>query len=213
MKLKEIYKNLGITPNLGNHMMDVAAVAGFIKDHWIGDSLDWDKLLKAVLVHDVGNIVRFDFEKHASFLGDEQKNVDYWKEVQKKVVGKYGTDDHAATEKMLREIGFSPEFVQIVADMSLEDAVGIAEGDNWYSKILLYSDMRVMPRGISTLMERLEDIRERLPKYSTRPDFEQLIKSCFDIEKQVGSKMNATLEKISAESIHANRELYLETNI
>ena len=46
------------------------------------------------LLHDLGNIVKFDLEKYPDFLGKEKPRLEYWKKVQKEVREKYGSDDH-----------------------------------------------------------------------------------------------------------------------
>ena len=106
MKLGEVYKKFGSPPNLQEHMLRVCGVTSYICEHWIGkEEFDWEKVRKISLLHDVGNIVKFDFDKYPQFLGDELKNIEYWRGTQKKIIEKYGNDDHDATKNMLLEIG------------------------------------------------------------------------------------------------------------
>jgi len=110
MKLLEVYKKFGSPPNLQEHMLRVCGVTTYIGKHWIGkEGVDWVRVKAISLLHDIGNVVKLDFEKYPQFLGEEIKNVDHWKAIQKEAVEKYGRDDHGATEKMLTELGVERE--------------------------------------------------------------------------------------------------------
>jgi len=81
-------------------------------------------------------------------------------------------------------------------DKSFSKAVAVSQGDDWYAKILLYADMRVMPHGIVTLEERLSDVRSRMPQYTQRPDFEDLLSAARNIENQLIKSLNKLLDEI-----------------
>lgn len=98
MRIKEIYEKFGIPPNLQEHMVQVAKVVDFIKVHWSGPDVNWELLTKAALLHDIGNLVKYDF----GVIPIE--NGDFWKQRQQEIKQKYGTDDHEATKNMLAEI-------------------------------------------------------------------------------------------------------------
>jgi hypothetical protein len=207
MKIKEIYSKYGITPNLAEHMMRVTAVALYIGDHWKGPELDWNKVKITALLHDLGNIVRFDFDKYPQFLGPEQSRIDYWKKVQAETIAKYGNDDHDATKKMLEELKVDGDITKVILEKSFGNSVQISKSDNWYTKILSYCDNRLMPNGIVTLEERIKDTLERAPKYANRPDFEDLCDASREIEKQIQGKMDVSVNKISNESVKVDNSL------
>ena len=71
MKVVEVYKKFGIPPNLQEHMLRVFEVTSYIEKHWKGETVDWDLAKKIALLHDLGNVVKFDFDKHPEFLGSE----------------------------------------------------------------------------------------------------------------------------------------------
>ena len=59
-------------------MMRVCAIVNFLKNHWEGDiNIDWKLANKIALPHDLGNVVKFDLDKHPEFFGKEQSNIDY----------------------------------------------------------------------------------------------------------------------------------------
>ena len=178
----------------------------------MGWFIDWKKVKKTALLHDLGNIVRFDFDKYPQFLGPEISRIDYWKEVQAETIAKYGNDDHDATEKMLQELNVSKDIANVILEKSFGNSVQVAKGDNWYAKILSYCDNRVMPKGVVTLEERILDTKERAPKYANRPDFEELCDSSREVEKQIQENLNNPVDQINKNSVKVDNSL-LETEI
>ena len=213
MKISEVYRKFSITPNLQEHMLTVTKVALFIADHWIGPELNKDRLKKAALVHDLGNIVKFDFVAHPEFLGDEQKRVGYWKKKQREIIEKYGDDDHEATKLMLNELGFDNDSIEVISSKSFANSIATKDSNNWSLKILLYSDLRVLPSGVGTLEERLKDILERMLQYNTRPDLENLFEACRDIERQIQANVTIPLSEINSKSIEKTHSDLLNENI
>lgn len=214
MIIADIYKKFSVPPNLQEHMQKVYGVVAFIEQHWTGkEKIDWNLVKRAALLHDIGNIVRFDFDKHPEFLKEEQSRVDYWRDVQRGMVEKYGKDDHQATKKMLREVGGDEKLIKIIWEMRFGESVAINGSNSWPLKIILYADLRVLPQGIGTLEERLADIRQRLPKYASRPDFEYIVGACREIEKQAQKRVNVSLEQINKESLRMDSQSLLETEI
>lgn len=210
MTVLDIYTKLKNPPNLQEHMLRVTKVALFIYDHWNGTPIDKDLLLRVTLLHDVGNIVKFNMQKYPHFLGDEIKRVDYWIDVQKEVKEKYGTDDHEVTGKMLSELKVNPIIIQTVLDMSYWNAPIIAKSDNWILKILLYSDLRVSPTGIIPIKERLDDVHSRLEKYKERMD---LYEEGLEIENQIQQNVSCKLSDITNETTQADENQFLALQI
>ena len=209
MKIIDIYKKFGIPPNLQEHMSRVWGIVSFIEQHWKDSDVevDWNLLKKASLLHDLGNVVKLDLDKHPEFLGKEQSNVDYWKEVQRNIIEKYGSDDHEATEKMLKEIGVAQNITDVIQGKSFGNSVATRDSNNWLLKILYYADLRTLPLGIGTLEERISDVRERMPKYTSRPDFEDLVSACKDIEKQIQDKLDVAVSEINDQTVETPKKL------
>jgi hypothetical protein len=201
MLITDIYLKYNIPPNLQEHMKRVFGFVCFLEKHWVGKYIDWEMVKKLALVHDLGNIVKFDFDKFPDLLGDEKVNVKHWKEIQKQTIEKYGSDDHEATIKMLHDIGFTDKECLILSAKSFGNSINVAKLNNWPLKILYYADLRVLPSGVGTLEERIKDIKTRMPKYSTRPDFDELLKSCRNVESQIQKGLSVFVNKITNNSI------------
>ena len=213
MKISEIYQKFITPPNLKNHLLLVTKVALHIVENWQGLPIDVNKLKTAALLHDLANIVKFDFAKHPEFLGSEQSRINYWIAQQKEVVNKYGNDDHVATEKMLTEIGVPEEIIDIIDLKSFGSAVEVNDSNNWEVKILLYSDLRVGPFGIISLRERIDDLVGRLEKYKNRSDLPQLTAACKNIEDQIRQYSGLNLEKLKIEDLNHDDKRLLDTDI
>ena len=56
-------------------MYRVAALGSLICDRLISQKVDNDLILKTLLLHDMGNILKFDFERLDLFEENDKKNV------------------------------------------------------------------------------------------------------------------------------------------
>jgi hypothetical protein len=207
MRILDIYKRYEIPPNLQEHMLRTCAIACFFQLHWIGGSVDWNSLKKMTLLHDVGNLVKFELDKYPEYLGKEIANIEHWRQVQKKFIAKYGTDDHAATQKILLEIGIDRQTAELIAGKSFGQSLDILNSHNWLLKLLYYADMRTLPMGIGSLSDRVADIRHR---YSAKPHLEDFIIACKQVEDQVQSQLDVSVSEITDESAPLNYQI-LET--
>lgn len=191
MKIKEIYHRFSVPQNLAQHMFRVFGVVSLIGENWTGQKLDWELLKKLTLFHDLGNIVKFNLKEEEMYLKDTQLAM----------IEKYGTDDHEATGIMIKELGFDDESVDIIQSKSFGSSIAIANSSNYLLKTLYYADMRVLPNGIGLLEDRLSDVRNRMPKYTNRSDFEDLVKASREVERQIQEKLKISLSSIDDNSI------------
>jgi HD superfamily phosphohydrolase len=90
-----------------------------------------DKIKLAALLHDIGNIVKFDFFNHPEFLGKEQKNVKKWIQIQKEMIQKYGTDDHEALSNILKELKVDKKLSNLIMAKVFKNSKKMALGNNW----------------------------------------------------------------------------------
>jgi hypothetical protein len=194
MITKEVYAQFGIPLNLQEHMLKVSNIARLIAEGW-KEELDKTKLVRASLVHDLANIVKFKLDPGSDLI-DKQKET----------IEKYGADDHAATEKMLRELGLEEDLIKVVQMKSFGNAIEVAQSDNWILKILFYSDMRVVPSGVVDLETRLNDVVTRLEKYRTHPQKNELMQSARDVEKQVQAMTETNLSGITESTASTGME-------
>jgi hypothetical protein len=202
VNVTSIYQHFGIPKNLQEHMQRVASVANVIMEGWLSKNLDKKIIVKAALVHDLANIVKFALEDGSPL-----------KSKQLETITKYGSDDHLATELMLKELGVSDEIIELVQNKSFGNAIKVEQSQSWPLKILFYADMRVIPTGIVNLNTRLKDVTTRLEKYRNHPQKEQLITATKKIEVQIQSQTKTDLSRINNEIINNHVAALLNTNI
>jgi hypothetical protein len=186
MNILDIYKKFNINILLQEHMLRVAALGQLICKDWAGPKIDKDIITQVLLLHDLGNIVKIDFNK---YIPEEKPNRDYWIGVQEQVINKYSSDDHLATFNMITELGVS-EYVKWLAMNKIfinNEMTDVSKDFNL--KICTYADQRVAPDKVMPLIERLNEVRERSngnPRASiNHPRSEQLLKSASNIEEQI----------------------------
>jgi hypothetical protein len=145
-------------PQLELHMLRVAGVATLIVDSFTQD-VDKDTVITVCLLHDIGNIVKFDLEKYPENL--KPKGHVYWKKVQDEFIKKYGKSDYKATYKILKEMKIPRKLFEHMNTMEFRKAPENAKQDNFEIKITQYADMRVAPYGITSMNERFDEVKER----------------------------------------------------
>lgn len=190
---QEIYTAYKIMPALQLHQLRVAAVGKLICDNFQQPINERDVVL-ACLFHDMGNIVKFKLGQIPEFL--EPEGLDYWENVQSEYKQKYGgADQHAANEKIARELGLSEEAISYIAAVSFSKVGEVVKSSSFEKKICKYSDSRVGPHGVLSLDERLRDGRKRYLKRidavqqdgvaAPADTFEALMKLEHELEDQI----------------------------
>lgn len=209
MKISEIYKKYNIMPSLALHQFRVAGVAFMICDHIKDVSLDKNKIIKACLLHDMGNIVKFKLEYFPEFL--EPNGLSYWKKIQDEFIKKYGDEEHIATYEILREIGLDEDFIEFLDKIGFTQADKNKESDDFEIKIASYADMRVDPKNVVSLSSRFKNLRERYNKngsviiknedFLSETDKNFFEDAFFEIERQIFDKCDITPDDINNENV------------
>ena len=154
----EIYSKYKIMPNLQEHQLRVTAVAKQICDS-ISMTLNIEDVVSICLVHDMGNIIKFNLIYFPDFLQPE--GLEYWQKVKDEFIEKYGKDEHLATEKICEEIGLSKkqmEYLKYIGFTKVEEVLSIGSLEQ---KICCYADQRVGPLGVISIDERLQEGSKR----------------------------------------------------
>jgi HD superfamily phosphodiesterase len=200
--ITEIYEKYKIMSNLQLHQLRVAAVAKKISDNLV-TQIDKAAVVEACLLHDMGNIIKFDLDYFPQFL--EPEGLEYWQKVKNEFIDKYGKDEHEATLEIVRGIGASRQVLECI------DSIGFNKIKNSYfdgsieQKVCNYSDMRVGPDGVVTIYERLTDGKKR---YEHRKKYlvggsvrKEILKELEELEDQILSKPKIQPSDITDESI------------
>lgn len=195
MLTQQIFDHFQIPTGLQQHMYTVATIGKHICDHWIGEELKTHETTAALLLHDLGNLIKFDLSPGATIY-DPSLNSEEWRYTQRKMVETYGPDAHQATVKMAQEITTNQTIINLIDSM---DATDLAETLNktWEEKICEYADLRVTPFGITSLEARLDDIHQRYKAHQQKWADEELLKQ----NKIIGKKIEQQLQNNTDQDI------------
>ena len=195
ISIKAIYELYKIPEILQLHMLRAAAIAKQILDNWTGIEINEEAILKVLLLHDMGNIVKFSDDD----LTQEQI------ELRQEIVNKYGHDDHVISNQIARKIGLNQEELDMMdAKIFIKNNLTV-NLDSYEIKIGAYADQRVAPDGIYSIRERLEEAKARYkdkPGSSMNNSRTDLLMECaYEIERQVMMYCNIKPEDINNESV------------
>jgi len=201
--INSIYEKFGIPKNLQEHMRRAAAIGKMICENWKGEKINKDDIVAVLLLHDLGNIVKFDLdsEEGLNILKDRRKNVEKLRKIKKEIIEKYGEDDHKVTDKMSRELGVNDRILFLLNNKIFIKNKEVCSSDDFDLKICTYADQRVSPSGIMGLKERLDEAKARGSKSLQHPDADLLVECALKIEKQVLDNTNLSAEDINDSSI------------
>src|SRR4030042_2345407 len=186
MIIADIYYKYKIMPQLQEHMLKVGGVALLICNHF-QNKLDNNLIISTCLLHDMGNAVKFNFNTYPKILG--KKLVVEGKKIQKYYIKKYGVDADKATYKILKEISVSKKIILLVKSMGFSRTTETFKTKDFNIKICEYSDLRVSPFGVLSMIERLGEGINRYnntfkQKYSPSK-LKSMVNYTQEIEKQI----------------------------
>ncbi len=210
VSILEIYRRYHLLPNLQTHQLRVAGV-GLLLAESFDANVETDAIVQACLLHDMANVIKFRLGDMPEVL--EPEGLAYWQKVQIECKAKYGTDEHAATDQILDEIGVAARVREIVHNMGFSKSASILASTDWELKIIAYADQRVGPFGVISLAERLQDLRVRYAhKISVSDDarFAGHFENWLEIERQIFARCGIEPEEISEAKVIEKRPI-LET--
>lgn len=214
MTIADIYSQYKIMPQLQLHMLRVAGVATLITDN-LPQAVDKDSIVSACLLHDMGNIIKFDLELFPEFSQAEGK--EYWQNVQAEFVTEYGTDVYQANLRIAEEVGVSEKVLALIEAIGFAQMKTNFEEQNLEKMICEYADCRVAPQGVVSLTERLADLEQRYgEKYPGEEESQKrLLFADFarQTEQYIFEKCTLTPEELTEDRVFPTLEaLLLQTD-
>jgi hypothetical protein len=216
MTYYELYEQYEVPPNLRDHLLTVTKVAMWVLDHWTGEApVERAELLHTCMLHDIANIAKFTLDDPTK-LQDQRilENLDFWRESQARFITKYGSDDHAATDTILDEVGVGDRIRSAIQDKSFINIIRNAAGADWLTKLVSYADFRVNPDGLVSLAERAEYIAKRYPdKYGNRPDLSDMVAAMHSLDAQVGANLSVPTTELTLSVVDDDTRDYLSMEV
>jgi hypothetical protein len=216
MTITSIYSKYLTPLNLQRHMLSVAGVASLICDAVnAGGKTDvnQDLIVKASLLHDMGNILKFDFTRLDIFDSQDRNRIEELKHNQILFKEKYGSNPDIATLKIVEEVltysgRVEMSILNLIEESHWENLANYLETNRLDILICCYSDMRVGPFGVLTLEERIGDLKIRRPEESTKLD--QLLVWGKQAERKVESLAGKSMSVINDEDV---RDLFKKLSL
>jgi hypothetical protein len=200
-KITDIYEEYKIMPNLKMHQLRVAAVAKQICESLSLD-IDKDVFIRVCLLHDMGNIIKSKLDYFPEFLQPE--GIEYWQDIKDSFIEKYGSDEHEATIKIIKELGLEDRVVELAGENRFSYMCTHLKGEDFMQKLIHYADGRVGPHGILSFDERMQDAGKRYENHSLsidKKEHDRLVDCGKDIEKQIFAHSKIKPEDITDESV------------
>lgn len=191
-------------PALQLHQLRVAAVGKLICDNSTKKVNERDVVL-ACLFHDMGNILKFDLTKFPEFTAPE--GAGYWELVKAEYRAEYGDDEHAATQAIMEKVGLPESVRDMMKGIGFSQVDSVAASESAERKIIQYGDLRVGPRGVLSLQERLDEGRKRYlgtgRSIGGENDerYKVLVEAALEIEKQIFAEAKIRPEDINDTSV------------
>lgn len=199
----EIYKEYKIMPNLTMHQMRAAAVAMQICES-LDIEIDTDSVVKACLLHDMGNIIKFNLIQTQLFFGLSDIEIQDATIIQNEFIKKYGKNEHKATVLIGEELGVSLYILDLINCVDSSNLEILTMNDDFNKKICMYADGRVTPHGVVSIEERSREAKERYKNHPNKFDEESRLhfnKNLSLMQNQIFSHSNIRPEDINDESI------------
>lgn len=173
-------------------------MAKVIIDSWIGEAIDDKAIIQACLLHDIAKPMNFDPAKQAQF-GMSEADIEKLEKLQKEMRNKYGEEEHKATVSILKDVGCSAEAVELVDNLEWKYTSRLLKEERIESLIPIYCDMRVAPKGILPLLDRMEELRRR---ERDADDMDELIEVGLKLEELLNTKVSIELDQITDEQMN-----------
>ena len=119
---------------------------------------------------------------------------------------KYERNSHKINLIIAKEEGLNDYEIEIIDKKSSKRGEETLNSERYDVKILLYADQRVAPYGVTSLKERLEEVKRRykniaLSVWSNEEKANHLIECSLGIEKQIMKYCQIKPEDINDENI------------
>lgn len=197
MTVEQVYSHFHTPKNLQHHMIRVAALTQLVIDHWMGQPIDRQSVLATALFHDLAKPITFDMNNQKQFVKSEaelrQLQIDH-----DDLIQRFGTNEHEALVKMFKEIGLSEKAQKLVNNLEWSYSDRLIEENDFESLIPIYCDMRISPKGIVAIADRILELDSRVPV----EDLDLRLASAERLEKIIQDNTSFDLNSIDDKQIN-----------
>ena len=105
MNIIEIYKKYHLPEHLQMHMLRVATCSSLIIDNWNGTMIDKESIIRASLLHDMGNMAK---------ISEDEIEDEKFRKIRKEYIEKYGRNSHKINLIIAKEEGLRDFEIEII---------------------------------------------------------------------------------------------------
>lgn len=210
---RQVYDFFELPGSLQQHMLQTAALGLMICQNWKSENLDQELILTTLLLHDLANLVKFELNSTLSqSLLTSKHSLAYWQQRQNRFKNKYGENAEKANIKIIRELRPQQleQITRILKNHSLDRLPSLLQQKNWEQKIVLYSDLRITPQGLSSIKERLLDLRQRYQNrdsnWSDEKIFQTRLKNGLTLEKQLNNSTGRNITQLTTKDLVESKQ-------
>jgi hypothetical protein len=161
MTVKDVYLKFSTPKNLQEHMLRVAALSKIITDNWTGPTLNSLPIVKTCALHDTAKPMTFDINKQAAY-GATPDEITKLSDLQNLIKSKYGLVEHEAVIEMYKDLNMEENCIRLIKNFEWIYIPRLVGENDYESLICNYCDMRIGPKGILGLQQRLDDLKVRM---------------------------------------------------
>ena len=163
--IQQAYTSYGLPRMLQEHMLLVAGITKILWEAWRDDdyTLDTSSMTTAALIHDMGNMVKFDFGRFSDQI-ETPPWLTFYKEKKQWYIQKYGTNSEVANQRIAKDLDVTAEVQKLIDNRWRENFDAESTPTPWEQILVCYADSRVAPSGVVSLEQRAKDLLQRYPQ-------------------------------------------------
>jgi hypothetical protein len=175
-------------------------------DCWHGPTVSKPILLETMLLHDLGNLVKFNLRSESPQVKAllDATELPFYQALQTDWHKKYGTDVDAATCQLITELPLqhTTAITHLISHHNPEALAGVVASQDWAQKLCDYTDFRVGPQGLVTLPERFADLAARYqdnhPQWQDPTEIQRRLHLFQTLETQLQTHLSCDLSTLTA---------------
>lgn len=211
MTIQQFYTDHHIPTHLQRHMLRVTALGQFIARNW-RDPVNEHDVVKTLLLHDTGNLLKFELEKGVEVFDEGERELEHWLAVKAEMQRRYDPPTvEGAIIGMAKEAGATERQLFLLTHMTitkLEQAGVVTDPEQ---AICTYCDYRVAPWGYVTLQERIDDLRARYQhreeKWADAARIAEKTQLSQELEAAIQREVGVNLQQLPEEALDEAAEV------
>jgi hypothetical protein len=196
MTVNEIYIKYRTPSNLQQHMLRVAALATVIVSNWKGKAIAEEDIINTLLFHDIAKPVTFDITNQARFVSSPEELARLEQDI-RYLTDNFGSEEHQAAIKIFQDLGLNENCQRLIDNLEWHYTDDLMQAGDIESLLTIYCDMRIGPKGVLLIEQRLSELHARNPI----EDFEKRLESAKKLENLILENTSIKLEEINDEQI------------